>query len=295
MRGNSTRIAIHQNVNRSSMSSGALLPEKRQRGGIPANHCLNIFPCGVLHEFARLWHANANPSAERPENRGISRFAIPLSGVTTDEKRGHPFPLSPFTCCALLTPGNSWALAENEASALSSNAALALAAQMVPAKRTLGKGLDARKMQTGQQFRVTLNSTIHLKNGTELPRGTTLVGIVTADDLNAHGTARLALRFTQAELKNGKTIPIQAAIMRISSPEDSNIQRQRGGGTFIAPWDGKTLQVDAADVVPGVNLQSSIASPDSAVFVSTKKDNVKLSPGSQISLAIAAQNASVGS
>ncbi|MGD0890794.1 MAG: hypothetical protein ABR923_04610 [Terracidiphilus sp.] len=154
---------------------------------------------------------------------------------------------------------------------------------MVSAQARLLRALDARKIQQGHQFQAVLNDTVHLKNGPELPRGTTLVGTVATDQMQDHGTSKLALRFTDAELKSGKVIPIDATIMGVFAPSNSDSQ----SGPY--PWDGHTLQVDQIDAASGADLHSTIASGDSGVFVSSSKDDVKLSAGSQITLAIAAQ------
>ena len=52
-------------------------------------------------------------------------------------------------------------------------------------------------------------------------------------------------------------------------------------------WSAKTLQLDQENVVSGVDLHSKISSQNSGVFVSTKKDDVKLKAGSEIQFAIA--------
>lgn len=155
------------------------------------------------------------------------------------------------------------------------------ATRMVPAEATLLKNLDARKAKLGQQFRATLSDKVQLKNGTELPRGTVLIGTVSADKMQTRGTSSLALRFTQANLKNGTTIPIKAMIVSVCSPdsrdaEDPNI------------WTARTFQIDQEDAMSGVDLHSRVAGENSGVFVSTKKDDVKLPRGFDIALAIAA-------
>jgi hypothetical protein len=48
--------------------------------------------------------------------------------------------------------------------------------------------------------------------------------------------------------------------------------------------------LDQLDVAPGVDLHSNIASQNSGVFVSTRKDDVKLKQGSQIQFAIGPGN-----
>lgn len=159
------------------------------------------------------------------------------------------------------------------------------ASRMVSAQASLLSALDGRKIKPGALFRARLSHTVYLKNGPELSGGTVLWGKVTTDKMGVDGRSRLVLRFTRAELGNGKTIPIHATIMGISAPqsgyyEDSSYQ-------MPLAWNGKTLQMDEIGAVSGhVDLHSKIASWNSGVFVA-KKDDVKLARGSQLTLAIA--------
>ena len=160
---------------------------------------------------------------------------------------------------------------------------------MVPVEASLQRNLDARKDKPGTQFEAKLQNTVHLKNGPELPNGTTLIGKVTTDRMMSHGTSRLVLRFTEAKLRDGKMIPIRATIMDVTQPEsgfDIDAGTEASDG-----WNGKTLQVDQIGVLSGVDLHSRIGAKNSGVFVSTKKENMKLSAGTQLTLAIAAKKA----
>jgi hypothetical protein len=163
------------------------------------------------------------------------------------------------------------------------------ALQMVPARAILRKTLDAKDAKSGKVIRATLADTIYLKNGPELPSGTKLIGTVAADDMHVDGTSKLALRFTTAKLRDGKTIPIKATIVGVFPPESMNAE-----GYPVAPgdqasntWTSQTLQVDQIGALSGVDLHSKIASRNSGVLVSTKKDDVKLRSGTEVALAIA--------
>jgi hypothetical protein len=160
------------------------------------------------------------------------------------------------------------------------------AEQMVPANAHLTKALDARKMQSGARFEAIVDGTVHLKDGTELPHGTVLVGDVATDHMQQSGTSRLALRFTEAKLKNGKTVPIQAMIAGITGPANSYGYMENGSGP--PSWNPQMLQVDEIGAMHDVDLHSRIVGDNSGVFVTNKKDDVKLAAGSQFSLAIAA-------
>ncbi len=195
-----------------------------------------------------------------------------------------------FAACALLYPGSASAQNSTAASSVDpivpTSVAQNEASQMVAADAVLDSGIDAKKVQPGEQFQATLSDTVHLKNGTELPRDTVLVGTITTDQMGEGSTSTLALRFTQAKLKDGKVIPIQAEIMGITSQSDSDNETWDLHHSPFG-WNGTTLQIDQP--LSGFDLHGSIGSPDSGVFVSTKKDAMKISSGSQLSLAIAAQ------
>jgi hypothetical protein len=172
-----------------------------------------------------------------------------------------------------------------------SSAARQEASDMVPARAYLARKMDAKDEKPGTKFEAILADTVHLKNGTELPSGTKLMGTVTNDELHMKGNAKLALRITKADLKNGKTIPVKATIVGVWAPESENSM-----GYNVAPgdeqpndWNKSTLAIDELDALPGVDLHSRIAGNNSGVFVTTKKDDVKLAGGSELALAIGPQ------
>lgn len=192
----------------------------------------------------------------------------------------------------LLSPNSTQAQGAPANGAMNSSAApiagMAEAMKMVPARAALTETLDARKLKPGDRFKATLTDTIHLKNGSELPHGTTLLGLVSTDHLQS-GNSRLALRFSKAELKDGKFVPIKATIVGVFPPE-----AESGEGYDIAAgdqqpngWNAGTLQIDQIGALSGVDLHSKIAARNSGVFITTKKDDVKLSSGSELLLAIA--------
>lgn len=194
---------------------------------------------------------------------------------------------------SLLSLSPSLALAESAADTQPSvsNAELTAAAveakQMVPAQALLVKSLNADKVKPGDAFQAKLSDTIHLKNGTELPHGTVLTGVVTTDQMRRQGTSTLALKFTEARLKDGKNIPIDATIIDITPPSYDNSDFDLDAGN--PNWNAATLQVDQLNAESGIDLHSLIAGKNSGVFVSKKKDDVRLAQASILTLAIAPQ------
>lgn len=167
----------------------------------------------------------------------------------------------------------------------SQNSASAAAQKMVPVNAALSHDLDAKKDHPGSPVEAKLSESVRLADGTELPSGSSLLGKVAEDDMQQQGTSKLALRFDQARLKDGKVIPIRATIVGIFHPV--NAADGSTGDQVPNTWSPGTLQMDQLGVIPGVDLHSNVASADSGVFVSTKKDDVKLYRGSQLQLAIA--------
>jgi len=200
---------------------------------------------------------------------------------------------------ALLVPGLTYAQSEmnspssqTSASQTGQQAGQEQAAQMVAARAYLRNKVDAKDSKPGTQFTATLSKTVRLENGPELAAGTKLIGTVTTDDMEMKGTSKLALRITEAQMKDGKTIPIKATIVGVYPPESENMQ-----GYMIAPgdeesnnWTHNILKVDQIDALSGVDLHSRIAGQNSGVFVAQKKSDVKLAAGSELALAIAEQD-----
>ncbi len=196
-----------------------------------------------------------------------------------------------FATCALFCPKPASARSANNPPAFDDNnvpsaVAQQEADQMVPAQAVLAQDIDAKKMQSGQQFQAKLTDTVHLKNGVDLPRGTELVGTIATDKMKSDGSSTLALRFTKADLKGGKVVPIEATIVAIAPPEYGDVGNESYNAAPM-PWNGKSLRVDQMGAISGFDLHSGIADQNSAVFVSAKKDHVKLSNQTQLSLAIA--------
>lgn len=209
----------------------------------------------------------------------------------------HSLPLS-LTAAFLVCLAPQFSAAQNTASetpAVSSTSsdqsadATQVAQQLVPAQVDLTRSLDARKDQSGSAFEARLEGTVHLKNGTELPHGTVLEGQVTTDQMKNDGASRLSLQFNEAKLKDGKTIPIQATIVGITGPAESD----EAYDSYNAPlqWNGNTLVYDDLGVMSHVDLHSRIGAANSGTLVANGKNDMKLATGSRLALALGQKTA----
>jgi hypothetical protein len=163
------------------------------------------------------------------------------------------------------------------------------AALMVPAQAYLVRDLDAKKDHSGESFEAKLSDSVQLKNGPELPKGTILTGVIENDDMQIHAQSKLALRITNAELKDGKVIPVKATIVGIDAPQSTNYEGfpVAPGGQAPNDWNKETLAVDQIGALHDVDLHSRISGKNSGVLDSTRNNNMKLREGTELELAIA--------
>jgi len=200
------------------------------------------------------------------------------------------------TAVALLIPNMSQAkgLTNTESQNTPSDQSVqAGSVAMVSARVSLSQYLDAKQLKTGDQVRTMLNNTVSLNNGRKLPKGTEILGVIAVDDMQTIGASKLALKFTQAKLKDGTVVPIKAMIVGVYPPasEDASEREIAPGDQGWDKFTGHHDGVEQIDALPGVDLHSSVASGVSGVLVSAKH-NLKLFRGSEIALAIASTGAS---
>ena len=151
---------------------------------------------------------------------------------------------------------------------------------MVPAQAVLKTRIDARALHAGDTFQAALTRKAALKNGPELPKDTVLTGTVAIDRAENNGPSQLVLRFTQAKLKDGRSLPIKAMIAGVFG---KTVNAAAGSYT----WEEHSLQIEQSGVIRGADLHSEIASEDSGVLVSGNMNNLTLSPGTTLELALA--------
>lgn len=103
------------------------------------------------------------------------------------------------------------------------------------------KSIDSKRAQVGDRVNAKTTTDAKLPNGTDLPKGTTLVGNVvdvkakTKEDKNSH----LVLALNRAVLKDGQEVPIRATVTSVTAPaEDASngmaATPSAGGGSMAA-------------------------------------------------------------
>ena len=82
----------------------------------------------------------------------------------------------------------------------------------------LEKIVHPKKVKVGDQVVARMTDPTKLKDGTELPKGTNIVGKVTEVKMKAdkEGPSKLGLLFDKAKLKDGKEIPVTMALVSVA-------------------------------------------------------------------------------
>lgn len=103
--------------------------------------------------------------------------------------------------------------------------------QMVPAKATLSKTLDAKKVKQGDAVTAKLTDKVQIPGSMELPKGTELIGRVDKVTPSEHKSpSSIQVTFDKAQLKNGQQLALKATVVRIMTPINAMMAGQQGGG-----------------------------------------------------------------
>jgi hypothetical protein len=189
--------------------------------------------------------------------------------------------------------------------------------QMVSARASLEKGIDAKKAKQGDAVTAKLDEDVKIPDSMELPKNTVLLGhIDQVQPSENKSDTSIEVTFDKAQLKNGQQLAIKATIIKIVPPA-IEMRNQEGapgasampgspapsspGGTgggmqpaqsthspepSVASGIPDASQQSGQQLVYGVQLQSDIHQSNSGIFTAKKK-NVHLDNGTQLQLAIA--------
>ncbi len=212
--------------------------------------------------------------------------------------------------------GMSAGFAQDTSSAAATDSAPAKNIQMVAARASLNKGIDAKKVKQGDAVTAKLQDDVKIPDAVELPKNTVLLGRVDQVQPSENkGDSQVQVTFDKAQLRNGQQLAIKATIMQIVPPPNAMMNNQEaaagspamsspapapggssGGGMQAgqaqpAPSAASAMPDDTAQPAsqhssPGVQLQSDIHQSSSGTFISKKK-NVHLDDGTQFQMAVA--------
>jgi hypothetical protein len=122
-------------------------------------------------------------------------------------------------------------------------------AQLSPVNGELVSKLDSKTAKAGDSVVVQTKASVKTADGTDIPKGSKLVGRVIAVQPSTAGeNSQVSLQFDHFELKGGQSLPVQSQIQSIAPPESAS----SGGGFGTGSRDmGGSPATGSSD--PGMN------------------------------------------
>jgi hypothetical protein len=167
-----------------------------------------------------------------------------------------------------------------------------MAAASVSAELT--KRIDTKNAKQGDEVDARVTSTAKLPDGTELPRGTKLIGKVmdvkakSKEDKSAH----IAFSIDHAVLKDGKQMPVVVAVTSVTGSAQSPRQGPIVADTGQAQSSAGGVLKSAHDRVPVGNMPGVVLSgaggSGSSGSLDAAGDNISLDRGTKLTLNVAA-------
>ena len=114
--------------------------------------------------------------------------------------------------------GQAGQAGQQEQASPAANDSAAAAVEMSPVKGELVGKLDTASAKTGDSVVLKTKESVKTADGTEIPKGSKLVGRVTQVQPHGEGksNSQIALQFDHAELKGGQNVAIQSAIQSVA-------------------------------------------------------------------------------
>jgi len=110
--------------------------------------------------------------------------------------------------------------ATSPASPAANSPAAAPAVEMSPVNGELVSKLDSKTAKTGDNVVVQTKASVKTADGTEIPKGSKLMGhVVAVQPSGAGANSQVALEFDHIELKGGQSVPVHSQIQSIAPPE----------------------------------------------------------------------------
>lgn len=151
------------------------------------------------------------------------------------------------------TPPDSPAAQQNPPSAApaqpnspAATQATAVPVEFRPVNAELVSKLDSKTAKTGDNVVAQTTSSVKTADGTEIPKGSKLMGHVIAAQPSASGTnSQVALLFDHVEIKGGQSLAVHSQIQSISPSGGAEPAGAASGGAMSAPQTGSSANPSA--------------------------------------------------
>jgi hypothetical protein len=118
----------------------------------------------------------------------------------------------------------------------SSAPAQAATTPMSPVNGELESKLDSKTAKTGDNIVVRMKSSVKTSDGTEIPKGSKLMGhVVAVKPSEAGGTSQVALQFDHVELQGGQSMAVRSQIQSIGSSDNVAGGASASGSAAMPP------------------------------------------------------------
>lgn len=168
-------------------------------------------------------------------------------------------------------PAGAQSRMESQGSAANTNTS---AVQLQPVKGELVGKLDSNSTKQGDSVVVKTEESVKTASGTEIPKGSKLVGHVTNVMARGDGkqNSQIAIQFDHAELKGGQNLPIESVIQSLApaaGEETSNNIAPVGG----APMSGVPNAASPGAASSEPNMPNGSTAPNPGMNNSTPNQN----------------------
>lgn len=131
--------------------------------------------------------------------------------------------------------------------------------EMVAARASLSKGIDAKKAKQGDAVTAKLDAAVKIPGSVELPRNTVLLGhIDQVQPSENKSDSSLQVTFDKAQLKNGQQLALKATIMHIEA--SASMMRNQENTVSASPMPGQTMPPTQGSASGGSSGSSSASS-----------------------------------
>lgn len=149
---------------------------------------------------------------------------------------------------------------------------------LIAGNTELVNALSTKSATMDQTVVVKLTDPVRTPAGVVLPRGTELLGRVDAVKASdKKGPSALTLTFTQARLKDGKTLAIKATLVRFAPAGDMDEPP-----TSVAPDSSFAQEADGSS---GIALHSAVDDKSSGTLTDNRR-NISFVPGTHFRVAL---------
>ncbi|MGA9586586.1 MAG: hypothetical protein WBQ95_14735 [Terracidiphilus sp.] len=134
----------------------------------------------------------------------------------------------------------------------------AMAAELKPVKGELVSKLDSKSAKQGDSVVVKTKEDLKFAGGTDIPKGSKLVGHVTNAQSRGDGkeNSQIAIQFDKAELKGGQIVAIESVLQSVS-PADATGMRDSVPSAPGASSASPGIPSGAGSSSPGMNGSNS--------------------------------------